>query len=176
MLGGYAGGQAEYARVPYADVGPLKIDDALAEGGGGEDVQKREHDVRADRTRQRCLTQSPGDVNADCAVSVNDVFFLINYLFLDGPPPHGPAGMASGEDDVGQAALAVAVDLPELEPVSAAGRAVAGDLDVRDGRLREARYKLLPVFSNLILADPAMTERVGLMRASTPGRLCGVLS
>ncbi len=27
MLGGYAGGQAEYVRVPYADVGPLKIED-----------------------------------------------------------------------------------------------------------------------------------------------------
>jgi threonine dehydrogenase-like Zn-dependent dehydrogenase len=26
MLGGYAGGQAEYVRVPFADVGPLKID------------------------------------------------------------------------------------------------------------------------------------------------------
>ena len=25
MLGGYAGGQAEYARVPFADVGPIKI-------------------------------------------------------------------------------------------------------------------------------------------------------
>jgi threonine dehydrogenase-like Zn-dependent dehydrogenase len=29
MLGGFAGGQAEYARVPYADVGPLKIDGGL---------------------------------------------------------------------------------------------------------------------------------------------------
>ena len=29
LLGGYAGGQAEYARVPYADVGPLKIPDGL---------------------------------------------------------------------------------------------------------------------------------------------------
>jgi threonine dehydrogenase-like Zn-dependent dehydrogenase len=27
LLGGYAGGQAEYARVPFADVGPLKIED-----------------------------------------------------------------------------------------------------------------------------------------------------
>ena len=27
LLGGYAGGQAEYARVPFADVGPVKIDD-----------------------------------------------------------------------------------------------------------------------------------------------------
>ena len=27
ITGGYAGGQAEYARVPYADVGPIKIED-----------------------------------------------------------------------------------------------------------------------------------------------------
>lgn len=31
LTGGYAGGQAEYARVPYADVGPLKIEDDLAD-------------------------------------------------------------------------------------------------------------------------------------------------
>jgi threonine dehydrogenase-like Zn-dependent dehydrogenase len=29
MLGGFAGGQAEYARVPFADVGPVKIEDDL---------------------------------------------------------------------------------------------------------------------------------------------------
>ncbi len=29
MMGGYAGGQAEYARVPFADVGPLKIPESL---------------------------------------------------------------------------------------------------------------------------------------------------
>jgi threonine dehydrogenase-like Zn-dependent dehydrogenase len=29
MTGGYAGGQAEYARVPFADVGPLKVPDGL---------------------------------------------------------------------------------------------------------------------------------------------------
>jgi threonine dehydrogenase-like Zn-dependent dehydrogenase len=29
MLGGYAGGQAEYVRVPFADVGPIKIDGDL---------------------------------------------------------------------------------------------------------------------------------------------------
>jgi threonine dehydrogenase-like Zn-dependent dehydrogenase len=31
MLGGYAGGQAEYARVPFADVGPLRVPDGLAD-------------------------------------------------------------------------------------------------------------------------------------------------
>src|SRR5688500_1203867 len=29
MLGGYPGGQAEYARVPFADIGPIKIPDGL---------------------------------------------------------------------------------------------------------------------------------------------------
>jgi threonine dehydrogenase-like Zn-dependent dehydrogenase len=28
-MGGYAGGQAEYARVPFADVGPLKVPDGI---------------------------------------------------------------------------------------------------------------------------------------------------
>jgi threonine dehydrogenase-like Zn-dependent dehydrogenase len=31
LTGGYAGGQAEYARVPYADVGPFKVDDDLTD-------------------------------------------------------------------------------------------------------------------------------------------------
>jgi threonine dehydrogenase-like Zn-dependent dehydrogenase len=31
LLGGYAGGQAEYARVPYADVGPIKIESNLTD-------------------------------------------------------------------------------------------------------------------------------------------------
>lgn len=31
MMGGFAGGQAEYARVPFADVGPLKVPDNLAD-------------------------------------------------------------------------------------------------------------------------------------------------
>ena len=29
MLGGFAGGQAEYARVPFADIGPLKVPDGM---------------------------------------------------------------------------------------------------------------------------------------------------
>ncbi len=31
LLGGYAGGQAEYVRVPFADVGPLEIPDGLTD-------------------------------------------------------------------------------------------------------------------------------------------------
>lgn len=31
MMGGYAGGQAQYARVPFADVGPFKVPDSLTD-------------------------------------------------------------------------------------------------------------------------------------------------
>ena len=31
MLGGFPGGQAEYLRVPYADVGPIKIPNGLTD-------------------------------------------------------------------------------------------------------------------------------------------------
>ena len=31
LLGGYAGGQAEYLRVPYADFGPIKVPDSLSD-------------------------------------------------------------------------------------------------------------------------------------------------
>jgi threonine dehydrogenase-like Zn-dependent dehydrogenase len=31
LTGGFAGGQAEYARVPFADVGPIKIEDGLTD-------------------------------------------------------------------------------------------------------------------------------------------------
>ena len=31
MLGGYAGGQAEYVRVPFADVGPIKVPESLSD-------------------------------------------------------------------------------------------------------------------------------------------------
>src|SRR3954467_286557 len=31
MMGGFPGGQAEYLRVPFADVGPIKIESDLAD-------------------------------------------------------------------------------------------------------------------------------------------------
>jgi sulfur-oxidizing protein SoxB len=39
------------------------------------------------------------------------------------------------------------------------------DLDVRDGRLREARYRLLPVFSSLLPADSEMANHISKARA-----------
>lgn len=45
------------------------------------------------------------------------------------------------------------------------------DLDVRDGRVREHRYRLLPVFSDLLPADPAMQETIDRVRAPFAARL-----
>ncbi len=45
------------------------------------------------------------------------------------------------------------------------------DLDVRDGKLKEARYKLLPVFSNLLPADREMANYISKARAPYLARL-----
>ncbi len=45
------------------------------------------------------------------------------------------------------------------------------DLDVREGKLREARYRLLPVFSNLLPADSEMASHVSTARAPYLDRL-----
>jgi len=37
------------------------------------------------------------DPNGDGTVDSSDIFFLVNYLFLGGPAPHGPAGLLSGD-------------------------------------------------------------------------------
>ncbi len=39
------------------------------------------------------------------------------------------------------------------------------DMDVRDGRVREIKYRLLPIFSNLLPADAAMAGYISKMRA-----------
>jgi sulfur-oxidizing protein SoxB len=45
------------------------------------------------------------------------------------------------------------------------------DLDVRNGKVADFRYKLLPVFSNLLAADPAMAALIDKVRAPYRERL-----
>jgi S-sulfosulfanyl-L-cysteine sulfohydrolase len=45
------------------------------------------------------------------------------------------------------------------------------DLDVRSGRVRDMRYKLLPVFSNLLPADDGMAGYISKLRAPHLGKL-----
>jgi hypothetical protein len=37
------------------------------------------------------------DPNNDGTIDPSDIFFLINYLFMNGPAPHGPGGLLSGD-------------------------------------------------------------------------------
>jgi sulfur-oxidizing protein SoxB len=50
------------------------------------------------------------------------------------------------------------------------------DLDVRDGRLRDWRYRLLPIFANLLPADPAMQAQIERSRAPFRARLAEPLA
>ncbi|MET0507333.1 MAG: thiosulfohydrolase SoxB, partial [Burkholderiaceae bacterium] len=50
------------------------------------------------------------------------------------------------------------------------------DLDVKGGRLVDFRYRLLPVFSNLLPADPAMAALVDKVRAPYAARLAEPLA
>ena len=50
------------------------------------------------------------------------------------------------------------------------------DLDVRDGRVADYRYKLLPVFANLLPADPAMQAHIDKVRSPYQARLDEVLA
>jgi sulfur-oxidizing protein SoxB len=45
------------------------------------------------------------------------------------------------------------------------------DLDVRDGRLRDVKYRLLPVFSNLLSADREMQAHIERVRAPFAAKL-----
>ncbi len=50
------------------------------------------------------------------------------------------------------------------------------DLDVRDGKIQDYRYKLLPVFSNLLPADPAMQAYIDKARAPYKDKLAEKLA
>jgi len=50
------------------------------------------------------------------------------------------------------------------------------DLDVKDGKVRDYRYKLLPVFSNLLEADAAMSAYIEKVRAPYKDKLAETLA
>jgi len=50
------------------------------------------------------------------------------------------------------------------------------DFDVRDGRIKDWRYHLLPVFANLLPADPAMSKLIAEQRAPYAAKLAQELA
>jgi hypothetical protein len=100
------------------------------------------------------------DPNNDGAVDPADVFFLVNYLFLNGPAPMGPGGMPSGDANgdgvVDPADIFYVVHfvfdggpMPNAAPdprlsATSAGPRLAGELSFGDPVRRGNRY-VVPV-------------------------------
>jgi len=108
------------------------------------------------------------DANGDGAIDPSDIFYLVNYLFLSGPPPKGPAGMMSGDANgdatVDPSDIFYAVNYlflkgpaPKSEPgpVSAqsVGRPLSGSITLGDP-VRKGTHYTIPV----IVAASAASE------------------
>jgi threonine dehydrogenase-like Zn-dependent dehydrogenase len=78
MTGGYAGGQAEYVRVPFADVGPLKIDGDLTD----EQVLFLSDILPTGYMAAEMCDISPGDVVAVWGAGPVGLFAAISAFLL----------------------------------------------------------------------------------------------
>ena len=79
MMGGFAGGQAEYARVPFADVGPLKIED---DGLTDEQVLFLSDILPTGYMGAEMCDIKPGDVVAIWGVGPVGLFSVISAYLL----------------------------------------------------------------------------------------------
>jgi hypothetical protein len=99
------------------------------------------------------------DANGDNAVDPSDIFYLVNYLFLSGPPPAGASGLLSGDangDGVVDPSdifyvvsyLFLSGPPPAVEPSRTddrlLGEPFAGSLTLGEPVLRDKRY-VIPV-------------------------------
>ena len=78
MTGGYAGGQAEYVRVPFADVGPLKVDDDLTD----EQVLFLSDILPTGYMGAELCDISPGDVVAVWGAGPVGLFAMVSAYLL----------------------------------------------------------------------------------------------
>ncbi len=71
-----------------------------------------------------------GDANGDGAVDIGDIIFLINYLFLEGPPPNPPAaGDINGDCFIGISDLIWLINYIYLEGPPPQIRCLPGDVN-----------------------------------------------
>ncbi len=78
MTGGYAGGQAEYVRVPFADVGPLKIENGLTD----EQVLFLSDILPTGYMGAEMCDISPGDVVAVWGAGPVGLFAMVSAYLL----------------------------------------------------------------------------------------------
>jgi hypothetical protein len=93
---------------------------------------------------------NPGDVNGDGVVDIRDVVFLINYLFMFGPPPNPPvAGDINGDCFIGVSDIIWLINHIFLEGPPPQIRCLPGDVNY-DGsvNLLDVFYFINYIFFN----------------------------
>jgi sulfur-oxidizing protein SoxB len=123
-----------------------------------EELQRLVDELRREAHVVVLLSHNGMDVDLKLASRVSGIDVILGGHTHDGVPAPIPVSNARGTTLVTNAGcngkfLAVA------------------DLDVKGGRLAGVRYRLLPVFANLLPADPAMARLIERLRAPHRARL-----
>ena len=124
-----------------------------------EELQKRVNEARSQGAHVVVLLSHNGmDVDLKLAGRISGIDVILGGHTHDGVPAPVPVRNARGTTLVTNA--------------GSNGKFLGVlDLDVRDGKLREAKYRLLPVFSNLLPADAAMSAYIAKMRSPHEAKL-----
>ena len=124
-----------------------------------DDMQKTVDEVRAKGAKVVVLLSHNGmDVDLKLASRVRGIDAILGGHTHDGVPGAIPVKNAGGVTLVTNAG-------------SNSKFLGVLDFDVKDGTIRDFRYKLLPIFSNLLPADPAMQALITKMRAPYEAKL-----
>ena len=128
------------------------------------ELQKSVDEVRAKGAKVVVLLSHNGmDVDLKLAGRVTGIDVILGGHTHDGVPQPVPIRNSAGTTLVTNA--------------GSNGKFLALlDLDVRDGKLREAKYRLLPVFSNLLPPDREMAAQIARMRAPHEAKLAEKLA
>jgi sulfur-oxidizing protein SoxB len=129
-----------------------------------ETMQKRVDEVRAKGAQVVVLLSHNGmDVDLKMASRVSGIDVILGGHTHDGVPLPVPVKNARGTTMVTNA--------------GSNGKFLGVlDLDVKGGRVADLRYRLLPVFANLLPADPAMQALIDRVRAPHAARLSETLA
>ena len=128
------------------------------------ELQKQVEEVRAKGAKVVILLSHNGmDVDLKLASRVTGIDAILGGHTHDGVPQPVPVKNAGGTTLVTNA--------------GSNGKFLGVlDLDVRDGKLREWKYRLLPVFANLLKPDPAMVELLAKIRGPHEAKLAEKLA
>ena len=117
-----------------------------------QELQQTVNDVRRKASVVVLLSHNGMDVDLKLASRVTGIDVILGGHTHDGVPQPIPVANASGTTLVTNAGCN--------------GKFLAVvDLEVKSGRLTDIRYRLLPVFANLLPADPAMAQLIARLRA-----------